>query len=275
MSLRCIRHLLPFFCLVIPALCSAQVGSFREEYPFLKHLAREKLYTERLFVLENISDSVPSTRYYLEKAWTFHALGRYDPALHLYTSLPSDSILTGSFRNDYFDLLFKTHSLKQLQQQLGNPSVANDPATRKYAVSVGLMQLGYDPQTIGTLQLDPAIETSYRKYFKASKKSGALAGLYSAAIPGAGKLYAGKKRQGLNMFILNAALGLQTLESYQKAGGNSARFIVFGSLFSVLYISNIYGAVKSVIKSRHDEQKQLHYEILHHYLAPVPVYPGQ
>ncbi len=50
---------------------------------------------------------------------------------------------------------------------------------------------------------------------------------------------------------------------------------MFGGLFSVMYISNIYGSVKSVIKSRRDEQKQLHYEILHHYLAATPVYPGQ
>jgi hypothetical protein len=275
MSLRCIRDILPLVCLVVPAFCVAQVGSFREEYAFLKHLAHERLYEERLFVLENISDSVRSTHHYIEKAWTLHALGRYDSSLRTYNFVPSDSLLAGNFRNDYFDLLFKTNSLKELRQQLNNSSVEDDSAKHRYVVSLGLMQRQYDLKSIGNLQLDHAIENSYRNYFKASKKSPALAGLYSAAIPGAGKLYAGKKRQALNMFILNAALGLQAWESYHKAGVNSARFIVFGGLFSVMYISNIYGSIKSVIKSRRDEQKQLHYEILHRYLAATPVYPGQ
>ena len=273
MSPRCIKSFLLVCCLVTPVLCAGQITSFREEYPFLKHLAREKLYTERLFVLNHVSDSVLSTTYYLEKAWTFHALGRYDSALHLYTGLQPDSVLTGRFRNDYFDLLFKTGQLTILQERLNNPFTKEDAAKNKYAISVGLMDLGYDRQTLDGLGLDSHLKDSYLKFFNASKKSGVLAGFYSAAIPGAGKLYAGKKRQALNMFILNAALGLQTLESYQKAGPNSARFIVFGSLFSALYISNIYGAVKSVIKARHDEQKQLQYEISHYYLTPVPVYP--
>lgn len=275
MSLRCIRDLILICCVVVPSFCAAQVGSFREEYPFLKHLAHEKLYAERLFVLENISDSLRSTQYYIEKAWTLHALGCYDSALRIYNVIPSDSLLTGNFRNDYFDVLFETKSLKKLQQQLNNSSVKDDSAKHRYVVSVGLMQRQYDPKGIDDLQLDHAIENSYRNYFKASKKSAALAGLFSAAIPGSGKLYAGKKRQALNMFIMNAALGLQAWESYRKAGVHSARFIVFGGLLSAVYISNIYGSIKSVIKSRRDEQKQLHYEIRHHYLDPAPVYPGQ
>lgn len=275
MNLRCIRDLFSILCLVIPALCNAQVGSFRDEYPFLEHLAHEKLYSERLFVLDNVSDSVLSTRYYLERAWTLHALGRYDSALKVYAKLPSDSLLNGNFRNDYFNLLFETQSLKALQLQLTNSLVKDDPAKHKYTVSIDLMLRQYDPENISDLQLDHAIESSYRSYFRASQKSPVLAGFYSAAIPGAGKLYAGKKRQSLNMFVLNAALGLQAWESYRKAGGHSARFIVFGSLFSVMYISNIYGSVKSVIKSRRDEEKQLHYEILHHYIDATPVYPGQ
>ncbi len=80
------------------------------------------------------------------------------------------------------------------------------------------MQRQYDLKSIGNLQIDHAIENSYRNYFKASKKSPVLAGLYSAAIPGAGKLYAGKKRQALNMFILNAALGLQAWNRITKPG---------------------------------------------------------
>ncbi len=35
-------------------------------------------------------------------------------------------------------------------------------------------------------------------------------------------------------------------EAYRKAGAGSARFIAFGSLFSVFYIANIWGSVLAV-----------------------------
>src|SRR5687767_8867307 len=111
MSPRCIKCLVLLSWLVLPGLCIGQVNSFQKEYPFLKHLAREKLYEERLFVLNNVPDSIPSITYYLEKAWTFHALGRYDSALHLYTDRTPDSVLVSRFRDDYFNLLFKMRQL--------------------------------------------------------------------------------------------------------------------------------------------------------------------
>lgn len=75
------------------------------------------------------------------------------------------------------------------------------------------------------------------------RKSPFLAGFLAAAIPGAGHLYAGKKKQALFTFITNALLAFGTYEAFSNdlytAGG-------FLSLFSINYYSgNIFGALNS------------------------------
>ena len=73
-----------------------------------------------------------------------------------------------------------------------------------------------------------------------------LAGVYSAVLPGAGKFYAGRKKQGIASFLPILSLGAITYESYRKAGIKNARTLVFGSLFSVFYVGNIWGSVLAV-----------------------------
>lgn len=87
------------------------------------------------------------------------------------------------------------------------------------------------------------------------RKSPFLAGLYSAAVPGLGKWYAGKKRQGIAAFLPILSLGLLTYEGWRKDGVRSARFIGFGTLFTVFYVGNIWGSALSV-KIKRDEFRQ-------------------
>jgi hypothetical protein len=83
------------------------------------------------------------------------------------------------------------------------------------------------------------------------KKSPLLAGVYSAIIPGAGKIYAGKKKQGIGSFFPVLSLAALTWEAYNRGGVKSARFIGFGSLFSLFYAGNIWGSVVAVkVKQR-------------------------
>jgi len=77
-------------------------------------------------------------------------------------------------------------------------------------------------------------------------KSPLLAGVYSAVLPGAGKWYAGKKKQGIAAFLPIVSLAAITYEAYRKQGVRSARFIGFGSLFTLFYVGNIWGSVLSV-----------------------------
>ncbi len=84
------------------------------------------------------------------------------------------------------------------------------------------------------------------KLERSAKKNGLTAGVLSALVPGAGRIYVEKTGQGIYQLVITTLLGLQTWESYRKDGTNSARFIIYGVLFSSYYISNIWGSVLGV-----------------------------
>lgn len=81
---------------------------------------------------------------------------------------------------------------------------------------------------------------------KAKRKSPLLAGVLSGIVPGAGKFYVGKVGEGYTTLLFSTILALGTREAYRKDGPSSFRFKLFASLFSTLYVANIWGSVLSV-----------------------------
>jgi hypothetical protein len=98
---------------------------------------------------------------------------------------------------------------------------------------------------------------------KFKRKSPLKAGLLSAIVPGLGKLYVGGQLgQGISTFIQNAVFGIQAIEAYKKSGAKSARFIIYGGLFSVFYLGNIWGSALSVSIKRQEFNEKINDQIL-------------
>jgi TM2 domain-containing membrane protein YozV len=113
------------------------------------------------------------------------------------------------------------------------------------------------------------LNTLYHEIKKAKHKSGLLAGTLSALVPGAGKIYAGKIRQGVTTFLPVAIMGAQVFEAYKVGGINSARFYIYSGLFSVFYIGNIWGSVLSVSVCRNEFNKEINDQVLFTMRIPV------
>ncbi len=96
---------------------------------------------------------------------------------------------------------------------------------------------------------------------KKTKKPIIAAGL-SALVPGLGKVYGGKPYDGLGTFLTHVPLGFIVLESYNKAGLNSARFITFTSFATLFYIGNILASYHYIYKNRKEENFDKKNEIL-------------
>jgi hypothetical protein len=88
------------------------------------------------------------------------------------------------------------------------------------------------------------------KYAKKSKdlrrKSAFTAGFLSAVLPGLGKVYAGNNAQGLSSFLSVALFAGMTTENWLRNGWNHPQTLIFGSLFSIFYIGNVWGSALSV-----------------------------
>ena len=105
-------------------------------------------------------------------------------------------------------------------------------------------------------------------------KSGLLAGIMSAVIPGLGKIYAGKIGQGASSFLPVTLMGVMAYESYMKAGISSARFIFSAGLFSIFYIGNIWGSILSVSVSRNEKNNEINNKILFSLRIPLQKFIG-
>lgn len=101
------------------------------------------------------------------------------------------------------------------------------------------------------------------------RKSGLLAGAMSAIIPGAGKIYAGKIRQGLATFIPVVLMGAQVFEAGKVGKIKSLRFLIYSGLFSVFYVGNIWGSVLSVSVCRSEFNREINDQILLNLRIPV------
>jgi hypothetical protein len=273
MTQACIRGLtLLSAFILIPVIGYSQLTSSAGENQFLKHLRSKRLYTERLFLLKKLPEQPEFT---LETAWTFEMLHLYDSALHYYRQLRVDTVFHYGFAENYLSLLFKYNygeKMNQLEHLLGE--CPSDTTLNHYRTSVDLMKLKYPINKLESMNLPDPIYAAYSKYKNINKKSGLLASGFSIIVPGTGKFYYGQFGAGLNMLIANSVLGLQAFESYKKAGVNSAHFIVFGGLFSIFYLSNIYGTYKGLRKAKEDRRKQLNYEISYHFYS-TDLYPGR
>lgn len=74
-----------------------------------------------------------------------------------------------------------------------------------------------------------------------------IAGVASAIVPGLGKIYAGDVGGGVASFLLVGAFAALTADSWTKAGTPANwRTITYGTIGSLLYISNIFGSIASV-----------------------------
>lgn len=94
------------------------------------------------------------------------------------------------------------------------------------------------------------------------KKSRFTAALLSSLVPGAGRFYIGKPGAGIAALLVTGIFGLQAWEGYRKDGINSARFIVFGTLFSVSHIANVWGTALAVKVRREEFNDQMNESIL-------------
>lgn len=74
-----------------------------------------------------------------------------------------------------------------------------------------------------------------------------VAGVASAIVPGLGKIYAGDVGEGVASFLMVGAFAALTANSWAKADTPANwRTITYGTIGSLLYISNIFGSVASV-----------------------------
>ncbi len=113
-----------------------------------------------------------------------------------------------------------------------------------------------NPNTLSPDHFPSQSQQAFSRYKRLYNKKPFIAGALSVAIPGLGKLYAGKTRSFLATLLINATYGAQTAESYRKLGASHPLTIINASGLLVFYLSNVYGSYQSVKQQRYEYKKQ-------------------
>ncbi len=95
----------------------------------------------------------------------------------------------------------------------------------------------------GADSADIALHVLVSEGLNRSTKSPFRAGLYSAVIPGAGKLYCRRRADALQSFSTCAICAWQAYSGFNRDGTKSVKGWIFASLGGVFYLGNIYGSV--------------------------------
>ena len=256
-------------------------GSFAKNKDFVAYLISSKSYEDASNYLEHLiqndgdlsTDDRQSINYYLGKAY-YYQQDLVNSSIYLsqvssQSEFYYESLFFHSFSNAFLgeydaaksELLSFT-SDKQLIYQLKYFQLAG----------IALLERNFDDYKVNSNYFNnefyqlrkeqDKLSSFYSQLKNYKKKSPVVAGILSAIIPGSGKMYAGQLGEGISTLFKTALVGLPALEAYRKKGVRDARFIIFGSLFSALYIANIWGGVVAVNVTRQEFNNSINDQIL-------------
>jgi hypothetical protein len=95
-------------------------------------------------------------------------------------------------------------------------------------------------------QFNYSLETmmnNYNDLQKIKNKNVLQAGMLSAVIPGAGKMYYGNWGQGFATLFTSALIAAEAYSGFKRKGVKSIHGWAYTGLFSVFYVGNIWGTV--------------------------------
>jgi tetratricopeptide (TPR) repeat protein len=256
-----------FFLIPIANPISAQTDYFKPSnvYQFAEHLFSEQDYIRAANEYERYlfcTDSSLHSDSLLLKIGICYRLGnQYDKALACFQKVsitdpnnPLKSKLCYQSALTFFEMRRYDESLLSLNSCLAQ--LSSDQS--EFHVLLGIDHLfllnwrearrifsasssNRSTDSIKTTLCSIAIEGENLPY-----KSYLLAGLLSATIPGAGKIYADRSIDGLYSLLTVGITGLQAYDGFRKDGSKSTKGWIYGILCGGFYLGNIYGSLVSV-----------------------------
>jgi len=278
MSLRCIVLKISVGIFLFPSPYFAQTLSF-DTLQFTKHLKQNHLFIEQAALNKNLqhihaNNPIITDSLKLDLALIYYQLHLPDSCKNTLLSISNNCCYSSHLNQEYISMLFvnKEYSIVQIAIDKGHFIDTSYNVYKKNAeLSLRILKrtLTETDTNPTSFTIPPLLFNIRNRYFNPPHYSPAVAGIYSALIPGLGKLYIGYKYQAITAFITNTLLAAQATESYLKSGIKSPRFIITTSVFSVFYTGNIIGSIVAAKKKKKDYYNELDHEILNYYSADI------
>jgi len=235
---------------IITFSASSVCGQINED--FVKHLSTQKLKGEHFAYLNRY----PNTEESISYLWSKYYLQYFDEALFLENYQKSKRyLLTDTIAFTLANILFLTS--KDSLQRVWYSSFTTDEVNVANRNVLSMYKASLEPNGTEAIMLPEEIRPIFGKYLKSHSKKPFLAGLFSTALPGAGKLYSGRARTSLVTLLAHASYGASSYESIDKLGIKHPFSLFSLSFLGVFYLANIYGSARSVKAIREELRMQL------------------
>ncbi len=244
-----------------------------KEIDFIMYLMARGDLNEALFLLDEVSGSTVSLAdsvFYL-KGWAFYQQKALLPSANSFLQVSQASLLYPKSRLFGAYNLAHAGKLEQAKKAIGELQTDNEAllsALKNLQQSgIALLERDFHSFTVlsdrfsGRFHVLTTQEQSMIRHHDVlmtpSRRSPLVAGMLSAVVPGLGKMYAGKKGEGVAGMLYTLAFGATAYDFYRGGGPRSAMFIVSSSIAAIFYIGNIWGSVTAV----HRKNREFNHEI--------------
>jgi hypothetical protein len=272
--------------IILVLLCTLSLNllaqySTKQRFEFAHHLIKSNDFDEALIELNLLENKTSSDSLYYLKGWSLYSLKQLDnSAYNLQKVKPESSF----YHKSHFFAAYNyahTQNYNEAKQVLNQIESNQKLVQLKNFESSGIALLErnlntYETSRIKTTDILPALQTEvvnlnklYASIKNRKPKKMWLAGLMSAIVPGSGKIYAGKTGEGIASMLMVTSTGLVTWENHRKLGIKNFKTILFGSIFTIFYVGNIYGSVFSVKISNEEFNHEMDQKILFNIHIPL------
>jgi len=255
--------------------------SQKQRFEFIHHLIKSNDYDEALIELDVIDKNTDSDSLYYLKGWSLYCLKQLTQSAQNLQQVGKES--TFYHKSHFFAAYNFAHTQNyQFAKQVLDKIELNeklDQLKNFECSGIALLERNFDAyetKRLKTADILPALQAeviNLNKLHTAIKnrkpKKMWIAGLMSSIIPGSGKIYAGKTGEGIASMLMVTSTGLVTWENHRKLGIKNFKTILFGSIFTIFYVGNIYGSVFSVKISNEEFNHEMDQKILFNLHIPL------
>lgn len=253
-----------------------------EELKFVNYLITNSQYNDALFALEKLQEDnlqISSAQFdsiYFYTGWVNYFNKRFGKAITSFEKVSKETDLYFSSRyytafcyaytqnfNAAWDVLMNLDiSQKEELKEFHNFQLACVALLKRDLKAFEQYSAMFKFSNYNYAKEEEQLLTYYKDVSSAKNKSGFLAALISAVIPGMGKFYAGYKGLPFGTLFTTLPLAAVAVETLIKGGLLSPQFIILGSLFTVFYVGNIWGSALSVNAIKKEFYAEINYNIL-------------
>lgn len=175
----------------------------------------------------------------------YSKLENYNEAIKKFLSIPEKSSYFSDSKMEYLKSLLLSNDYQSLFDSKYDGISVNELKLINFAYLLDQTQLTEKDKFLVPYNEDEAetLGMFYDTKLNPPYKSPLAAGIFSALIPGAGKLYTGQVSEGITSFLLNGLLAFVSYNNFKN--NHPVRGWIFAGIGAFFYAGNIYGSAVS------------------------------